>query len=263
MVQSAEILISGFLANPAGTDSPYEYVQLLATQSIDFATTNYSVVWNNNGTALANGWITGGSLSYGFNLNSGSVAAGEVFYVGGSGKLINGVGSTDLSSQKWIRTIPTGTTAGDSFGSLNTGGVLGNGGGNADGIAIFSFSTSSLTSTTVPVDAVFFGTGVGTAKPATGGYVVPDNDFYDGGVFGGTGSTALLPDAGSAEFIKLTGTYDPSLNLWSVPRSGSTVALTTTSAASAIASSLTLIPEPSVSAMGLLALTLLGRRKRA
>ena len=50
-ITNGQIVISGFEANPAGTDSPYEYVQLKATQAIDFSVTNYSVVFANNGTA--------------------------------------------------------------------------------------------------------------------------------------------------------------------------------------------------------------------
>ena len=38
-----------------------------------------------------------------------------------------------------------------------TSGVLGNGGANADGIAVFDVPVNSITSSTVPVDAVFFG----------------------------------------------------------------------------------------------------------
>jgi hypothetical protein len=36
------LLISEYLANPSSTDSPFEYVELVATGSIDFAVTNYS-----------------------------------------------------------------------------------------------------------------------------------------------------------------------------------------------------------------------------
>lgn len=260
---AADVVISGFLANPASTDSPYEYVQLVATKSIDFSSTNYSVFWNNNGTAVANGWVSGASLSYSFSLTSGMVNAGDVFYVGGSGKTINGAGSTDISTLNWIRTINTGTTAGDAVGTADTAGVMGNGGGNADGIAVFSLNASAVTSTSIPQDAVFFGTGVGAAKPATGGYVVPDNDLYDGGVFGGTGSTALLPDAGSNQFIKLSGTYSSASNGWTTGRTGSVVTLTTSSPASAISSAIVVIPEPGTMAMitGLLAVGFVQRRR--
>jgi hypothetical protein len=49
------LLISEYLANPNGTDSPFEFVELRATRTINFATTPYSVVVANNGTATANG----------------------------------------------------------------------------------------------------------------------------------------------------------------------------------------------------------------
>lgn len=234
-----QIVISGFMANPGGTDSPYEYVQLVATQNINFATTPYSVVFNNNNPATANGWVQGLGITYGFNLNSGTVIEGEIFYVGGDGKLINGSGSTDISSQKWIRAINTGTTAGDGFGNLNTTGVLGNGGSNADGIAVFSGLTSSILSTTVPIDAIFYGAGVGTAKPATGGYMMPNNDWYSTsqGTFGNGTNLKLFPDVTVGNvFIKLSGTYNTTSSTWSVARVGLVDTLTTTSTISQIAS---------------------------
>ena len=53
------LLISKILANPNGTDSPFEYVELVATRTINFSATPYSVVFSNNGTANANGWVAG------------------------------------------------------------------------------------------------------------------------------------------------------------------------------------------------------------
>ena len=54
-VADTPIIISGYMANPAGTDSPNEYIQLIATENIDFSTTNYSLVVANNGTATSSG----------------------------------------------------------------------------------------------------------------------------------------------------------------------------------------------------------------
>lgn len=243
---SAQIVISGFLANPAGTDSPYEYVQLVATQAIDFASNNYSVVLANNGTATSSGWAAGGAITYKFDITSGSVASGETFYVGGSNMLIAGASSTDISSAKWIKTINTGTTGGDGFGNSNSGGVFGNGGSNADGVAVFTGTT--VTSLTIPLDALFFGTGVGTAKPASGGYQMPTNDIYTStGVFGDTGNSTLFPDAGSNQFIRLLGTYNTVTSSWTSARSSSVLTLTTSSSLSDITSAITVaaIPEPS------------------
>src|SRR5262245_11075756 len=83
-LMAAGLVISEFLANPSGNDSPYEYVELLATRSINFAATPYSVIWTNNGSATSNGWSEGSNTTYGFNITSGSVQAGDVVYVGGS-----------------------------------------------------------------------------------------------------------------------------------------------------------------------------------
>ena len=47
----SQVFISGYMANPNGSDSSFEYVQLISTQDIDFSVTPYSVVWSNNGTA--------------------------------------------------------------------------------------------------------------------------------------------------------------------------------------------------------------------
>src|SRR6185295_11102107 len=102
-----------------------------------------------NGSTPTNGWVTGGAITYGFNIASGTVSPGDVVYVGGSGMAPTGTK---------LRTINTGTTGGDGFGNSLAAGVFGNGGGSADAVAIFDLGVGSLTASTVPVDAVFFGT---------------------------------------------------------------------------------------------------------
>jgi hypothetical protein len=217
-----QVIISGIAPNPTGTDTNNEYVQLTATQTIDFSVTNYSVVFLNNGTATVNGWKNGLNISYGFNLSSGVVNRGDVFYVGGSAKVINGAGSLDISGQTWIRAIATSTQAGDAFGSNNSSGVFGNGGANADGVGVFNCAASDIIATTVPVDAMFFGTAVGSAyNSGTGaGYTVPTNDHYTtGSLFGATGNTFVLPDVSTAgTYLKLSGSYNTSTNTWTTPR---------------------------------------------
>ena len=245
-ISNSQIVISGFEANPAGTDSPYEYVQLKATQTIDFSVTSYSVVFANNGTATSNGWIAGGNITYGFNLTSGIVAAGDIFYVGGSGRLINGLGSTDISTALWIRWINTGNTAGDGFGNASSSGIMGNGTSNADGIAVFSCPVGLLTAVTVPVDAVFYGTSVGTAKPPSGGYMMPENDHYSTsqGTYGNGTNTYYFPDAGSSyNYIKLAGTFNTTTGLWETPRTGTQLVLSSTSTLSDIATAITIFSE--------------------
>ena len=239
----AQILISGFMANPpTANDAPYEYVQLIATQNINFATTNYSMVWANNGTATSIGWVQGGAVTYGFNLTSGSVNKGDVFYVGGDGKMIYGAGSTDISTQKWIRAINTSVTTGDGFGANGTAGQMGNG-GVADGLAVFAGTAQNLTASSIPIDAVFYGTTIGLSKPTTGGYTLPDNDRYinSQGTFGNGTNTFMMPTA--SNYIKLIGTYFPATQKWNVMRTGKIKTLTLTSPIDTIATGI-ILDEP-------------------
>lgn len=210
--QTKGLLISEILTNPNGDDSPLEYVELVATTTINFATTPYTVVFTDNGTATSNGWKAGSSVTYAFLINSGSVTAGQVVYVGGSSML-------PLSqSGIALKTKNTGTTAGDSFGSKNTDGVLGNGGSNADGVAVFNVMASSITSSTVPVDALFFGNSVGSAYKSSGsGYQLPVNDKYNGGKL--QTSSYLAADPGSDELVKATaGVYNTTTNTFTTAR---------------------------------------------
>ena len=209
------LIISEFLTNPSGNDSPFEYVELVATTSINFATTPYTVVFTDNGTATTNGWKVGGAVSYGFQISSGSVTAGQVVYVGGSSM------APISNSGIVLRQINTGTTAGDGFGSSASAGVLGQGGANCDGIAVFNLSASAIASTTIPVDAIFFGTGYGTAIPGTNqGYQMPINDRYNGGKLIST--SYLAPDPASDQLVKATtGTYNPTSQTFTTARTWS------------------------------------------
>ncbi len=212
--QRPGLIISELHINPAGTDSPFEYAEFRATKFINFATTPYSVVLCNNGTATAAGWIAGGALSYGFSINTGTVNPGDVVYVGGSSMAPTGVK---------LRVINTGTTAGDGFGNLNTGGVFGNGGPSADGIAVFDAGIATLTNSTVPIDALFYGTAVGSATTATGGYELPINDLYTGGKMQ---STSFLGGDPGALNLVANGVFDTITNTYISARSWNIAALT-------------------------------------
>ena len=63
------------------------------------------------------------------------------------------------------------------------GGVLGNSSGSTDSVAVFDVAVAGITSSTVPVDAIFFGTTAGTAVVSGGaaGYQLPVDDTYAGG----------------------------------------------------------------------------------
>jgi hypothetical protein len=212
------LVISELLPNPQGTDSPFEYVELVATTAIDFAQTPYSVVWANNGTGTAAGWTAGGAITYGFTINSGSVSRGDVVYVGGT-SLAPG-GNTSVTK---LRTINTTSVNGDGFGTAGSD-VMGNGGSNADGIAVFDVAASAVTSSTVPVDALFYGSAAGKAVVSGGaaGYELPVNDLYAGGKM--QASSFVGPDAGGAEVIVAAGVYDADVGAFTTARTFSVVA---------------------------------------
>jgi hypothetical protein len=194
------LLISEFQADPVGTDSPFEFVELLATKSINFSVTPYTIIFVNNGTANASGWIAGGSRTYAFQISSGSVNAGDVIYVGGSSM---------LPQNNRFRVIDTGTQPGDGgIGNPDPAGVLGNGGPNADAIGVFNLPVSAITAATEPIDAIFFGAGVGQAvvSGGTAGYQLPVNDHYNGGKL--QSNSFLAPNPVAGNFIKAEGVYD-------------------------------------------------------
>lgn len=240
-VANAQLIISGIMPNPIGGDSSFEYVQIIATQNIDFSSTPYCVVFVNNGSATTDGWVAGGTHTYGFDITSGNVVAGDVFYVGGSGRTIAGEGTTDISSETWLAYKDIANVDGDGFGTHNNG-VLGNGGNNADGVAIFEGNAASLSSSTFPIDALFYGDAVGNAMPNSGGYVMPDNDHYTtaAGTFGNGSNTFLFADPGSGIFLQFVGTYNTSSNSWTEIRTLEADTLTSGSPVSTIDTRITL-----------------------
>lgn len=200
------LIISEFSANPPGTDSPFEWVELIATRNIDFSVTPYTVVFANNGTANVNGWIAGGTTTYAFEITSGSVAQGQVAYVGGSSM-------TPVGAK--LRVINTSTTGGDGFGNANSTGVLGNG-GTCDGIAVFALPRVSVTNSTTPVDAIMFGTFQPVVSAGTAGYKLPVNDNYNGGFVQSTSFKGPEPLNGGT--TQATGVYNYELGVFTTPR---------------------------------------------
>lgn len=227
----------------SGSDGNFEYVQLVATENINFANNNYTVAVCNNATASTKGWLVGGSFqSYTFVLSSGSVNKGDVFYVGGSEKRLAGTGSADISSETWIRTIDLVNNAGDVVGDAGNG-KFGNGGSSADGIAVFAGKLTANDTTKKPIDCVFYGSGVGSAfVSSTAGYPVADNDLYKSsqGLFGEGTNTTIFPDYSSDRFTQLTGTYDAGTKTWTTARTASSVTLSGTSVIADIATKITL-----------------------
>jgi hypothetical protein len=237
VLATGDLLISEFMANPTGNDVATEYVELIATRTINFATTNYSVIWTQNGVATASGWAAGGTITYGFNLTSGIVNAGDIFYVGGVDMAPTGTK---------LRTIDPSMqfTGDDGLGiSSPTGGNLGNGGPAADSIAVFDMRISSVTSSTVPIDAIFYDSDAdpGTAVVLAGaaGYELPVNDRYSGGKLQSTSFLALNPVEGSATIA--TGTYNAATNTFLTTRVWTNGAAT---AASAVTLSPAVVASP-------------------
>ena len=255
-VQRTPVIISGFLADPEGSDGNNEYVQLLATTDIDFSVTPFSVVVCNNAGASnptgfpSLGWATGSlaksgaARTYKFNLTAGRVSKGSFFYVGGSNKLINGSGSTSIASANWIRSFDYSNVNGDGFG-LKTSNLMANS-GNAWGIAVFE--GTSLTVDSMPEDVIFVHSGgsLYTAAPVEMGYRIGNTDFYDAidpislkpqpYFRSGTNTLCLTYTTPSDQgfFYKLGGVYNTRLNKWVLARTQSIVDLDKKSEISAI-----------------------------
>lgn len=263
------ILITGFMSDPTGTDIPvttgylggFEYVQLMATEDINFAATPYSVVFSRNApssTSPENGWATGGTRTFKLNLTSGTAAKGTFFYVGGPEKRIAGSvsadeKSTDISETapisanraNWIRTKVMGNGSnsatvllGDDFGGSSTDWLY-NQSSYLAGIAVFK--GTSVTNTTVPIDAIFYGdSGYASFRlfdaTASTGYLVPNNDWYNAIVnnepqaYYKQGSNTYLyggvqPSANVSNWAFLGGVYSLNAHAWIAQRSISYTAL--------------------------------------
>lgn len=246
--EPSPFIITGICADPKGTDVNYEYIQFRALQNIDFATENYSVVTTNNAGTPGTppyGWATGGARTYKFDLTSGTVVKGEYFYVGGTQKRINGSGSTDISTSKWIRSYDYPNLASDLLngaspaGGTKTSNLLANS-GNASGVAVFKGIVVDIN--TVPVDVIFIGTGgtIYSAGPPPAGYRITTNDLYDrfdpstgapqefyrAGT-NLTGFPYLTADVGN--FQAFGGAYDTGLRKWTKVRSQTGILMTPTS----------------------------------
>ena len=232
--QNPGLVISEILANPAGTDSCKEYVEVLATQNINFSLTPYTIIVNNNGTAINQGWVSGGVLSYAFLINTGSISVGSVAYVGGNCMSIAGT---------QLRAINVKLVGGDGgVGTANIAGVFGNGGSNADGVAVFNLPISAITASTVPTDALFYGLSIGTASVTGGvdGYQLPVNDLYPGGKLNSV--SFIAPDPAGDVILTSSGIYNLANNTWSISRT-----VTTGTISSSAVSSISLATSGTVS----------------
>jgi hypothetical protein len=238
LIKPSPVIITGYLTDPNGTDGNYEYVQLMATQDIDFSVTSYALVaCNNAGTnpAPADGWAVGAARSYKLNLVTGKVSKGQFFYVGGS-KNIWGAGSTDISAAVWINSTQYANVGGADFGTA-TSNLLANS-GNVAGIAVFR--GTAVNAATVPLDVIMYG-GNGTvyaAGPPEIGYRITNTDYYSTinpvtrltqAFYGGGTNTAKLTLPATGNFTQLGGVYDASTGQWIAGRTVTSIPLTKTS----------------------------------
>jgi len=208
----AQVVITGVMADPRWYDARgdgatsqsvphiggFEYIQLRATEDIDFSATPFALIVARNDAAnpvTANGWAEGGDITFKFSLTSGTVSKGNFFYVGGLEKRIagykNGRKSTDISETapieanraNWIRSINVSLGGDDGVGSappMATGLMY-----TINPYAIAVFDTNTVLSTTKPIDAVFFSPSLAAIdyikydSDGNKGYLVPDNDLYN------------------------------------------------------------------------------------
>jgi uncharacterized protein (TIGR02145 family) len=234
-ISNPGLLISEIHTDPPLADSPKEWVELVATRTINFTLTPYTVIFSNNGRGTSKGWVEGNiptppprNSTYAFLIDSGTVQAGDVVYVGGTAMAPTGVR---------LRQKNTSTENGDGgIGGAFTGatGVLGNGGGVADGIAVFNLPISQIDSNTVPVDAIFYGAGVGDAALAdtSRGFRLPVNDRYAGGRL--KSSSFLAPEVFGFYSLQASGSYNTSTGIYTLPRTWSTNNLAWTSATTSL-----------------------------
>lgn len=240
-IEVASIVITGFSSDVKGSDTNYEYLQLMATEDIDFSKTPYSVVVSNNANAStptgapANGWATGGMRTYKFNLTKGIARKGTFFYVGGKYQLINGSASTSLATSNWVLNYDYNENDGFDFGSKRSG-LFANS-GNSFGIAIFKGTT--VTKDSKPVD-VMNNSGGGALWEGNKGYRITNNDFYDvinpltmePQPFFKQGTNQLFLKYNTTDvgyFVSLGGEYNLTLGRWTAARSQNNVEMTKTS----------------------------------
>ncbi len=197
--QQPALLITRINPQPP-TQANNEYVELIATRSINFATEPYTVIAVQIGgsTIVSNGWITGGGVTYAIEINSGSISQGELIYVGGNSFTVNGTNCKKVQ-------VNTNNNSIAGIGNGNSGGVFGDGGGQQDGIGIFAGAASSIAASSTPIDALFYGTAGAYGSQVSGMFKVPANDLYGGGYAGNPGNTYLGPNPTSTNYV-LTAT---------------------------------------------------------
>ena len=206
------------MADPASYDNVYEYVQFITSERIDFSETPYTVIICNNGTILRpSGWLTGSTLTYAIQLDSGVVEMGETFYLGGPTPHLNGPNSEEIAPKNWFSVDCTEQEGAGGIGIKQQWriGMVGNGGPSADGIAVFAGRAEDLTEESVPLDCVFYGDAVGDA--AAYGYRLTDGSLLNE-------ESDIYPSPGKECLMKFEGVYNYLEDKWVTKRTSSSIA---------------------------------------
>lgn len=232
----AQIIITGYMKNPAGADfvngsGGYEYVQFMATEDIK-AADNFSIVLARNGNNKNTGWINPeAKTSYKINVKNLTVSKGSYFYLVGQDPKLNGQESNEFPAAANIIKFDQSKAGDDAQGAPVTDAGIGFfPGSNPTGIAIFN--TTSPKANTRPIDAIFLG-GI---KATYAAHLVKNNDSktslgytlptYKKGkdalyfnVEDKDGNSLFL-DGNNAEgrFYKFRGEFDAKEKKWITPR---------------------------------------------
>lgn len=211
LVHSSDIVVTGFLVDPKGTNDPvigsvsgggfihpggYQYIQLMALKDIDFGVTPYCVVTGNNATSPTDGtypaallgWIQSKGAktktTYQMNLTGGRVKMGDFFYVGGLSYMIasyyNDWGSPIVEKSRWWAFDYRNKRGdGDNGASKGGSGIFNTLNSDKktnvpDGIAVFK--GTQINENSIPQDVVFYGGNSPIRKEDR--YQIADNDHY-------------------------------------------------------------------------------------
>lgn len=256
---AAAFVISGWLANPTGANESggnYEYMQFLALRDINFANENFSVITCNNagqtdGVPPAEGWVTGGTRTYKFNITSGTVQKGEYFYVGGTSGKINGPTSVNsIPANKWVKQHQYNVQPGDDgVGAITNGNLLAHT-GLTYGVAVFR--GTAVDHDTEPMDVVFLRNPIpsytlfGLVNGEDRGFRVTNTDYYTvtdvikyinqfdaSGTYHNVASVGGTPASATQfainQFLELRGVYNVVTATWTTPRSKNIATLNTNS----------------------------------
>lgn len=220
---NAQIIITGYMKNPTGTNydttnGSIEYLQLMATEDIVGAT-NYKVVISahSNNAKKYSGWVNGTSpFLFSLDIPSLTVNKGDFFYIVG----------TDINSAKFNGSSSNLFPENVLKYRINvTRELFSN---NVTGIAVFDTQTPSTTKR--PIDAVFVTTSAfdymekdDTQPTNSFGYTLPTYNNNNDALYFNKNDTdgnciILRGNNDVGRFYKFGGIYNSISKIWTSPR---------------------------------------------